>query len=215
MTTSAPFPSLKRGIVAILRGLKPDEAVAVAEAIHAAGIDAIEVPLNSPDPFVSIRRIRDTLPASVLVGAGTVLTAGDVDALADAGGTLMVSPNIDDGVMERAVRHGMVTMPGVFTATEAFKAIRLGASALKFFPATVLGPSGISAIRAVLPRNVPVAAVGGVAEGDFAAYRNAGASLFGLGSSLFKPGMPLADIASRCRSITAAWDGLAEAAKPH
>lgn len=205
------FPQLRRGIVAILRGLEPGEAVAMAEAIHDAGIDAIEVPLNSPDPFASIRRIRDAMPAGVLVGAGTVLTAENVDRLADAGGSLMVSPNIDAAVMRQAARHSMVTMPGVFTATEAFQAIALGASALKFFPASVLGPSGINAVRAVLPPDMPIAAVGGVSEGDFAAYRKAGASLFGIGSSLFKPGMAVTEVAGRARSIASAWNALPQA----
>ena len=204
------FPQLKRGLVAILRGLRPDEAVAIADAIYSAGIEAIEVPLNSPDPFISIERIRAALPESVLVGAGTVLTAGDVDALASAGGRLMVSPNLDASVMERAVAHGMVTMPGVFTPTEAFGALKLGASALKFFPANILGTTGISAIRTVLPPGTKIAAVGGVSETDFAAYRTAGASLFGLGSSLFKPGTTVEEIARRSRSIVAAWDALAD-----
>lgn len=209
MPAAAPLSALRRGVVAILRGLRPDEAVAVAAAIHHAGIDAIEVPLNSPEPFVSIARIREALPADVLVGAGTVLTPEDVDALAAAGGGLMVSPNVDPAVMERAARHGMVTMPGIFTATEAFTAMRCGASALKFFPASVLGPAGIAAIRAVLPAGTAIAAVGGVSEKDFVAYRQAGAELFGLGSSLFKPGMTPDEVAVRARAIVKAWDALA------
>lgn len=197
---------MRRGIVAILRGLDPNDAVPVAQAIHDSGIDAIEVPLNSPDPFVSIARIRAALPESVLVGAGTVLAAHDVDALDKAGGRLLVSPNIDARVMERAAQFKMVTMPGVFSPTEALKAIELGASALKFFPSSVLGPAGIAAIRAVLPSGTLVAAVGGVSENDFTAYRNAGASIFGLGSSLFKPGMTPQEVSLRSRAIVAAWD---------
>lgn len=205
---STPFPQLQRGLVAILRGLKPDEAVAIAVAIHDAGIEAIEVPLNSPEPFDSIERIRKALPDTALVGAGTVLSAEDVDRLSDAGGRLMVSPNIDAAVMERAVARGMVTMPGVFTATEALNAVRLGASALKFFPANVLGTTGIAAIRAILPPDTLIGAVGGVAEQDFAAYKAAGASLFGLGSSLYKPGATVEEVARRSRSVVAAWDAL-------
>lgn len=206
MSQTAAFPNLKRRLVAILRGLKPEEAVAVAGAIHAAGIEAIEVPLNSPDPFASIAAIVKALPKTVLVGAGTVLTAQDVDRLHEAGGRLLVSPNIDAEVMAAARRHGMVTMPGVFTPTEAFLALRLGASALKFFPASVLGTDGIAAMKAVLPADTIVGAVGGVSEKDFAGYKAAGVSAFGLGSSLFKPGMSVDDIAGRARAAAAAWD---------
>jgi len=208
MTMTAPFPQLRRGLVAILRGLKPDEAIAIGEAIFAAGIEAIEVPLNSPEPFLSIERLVAALPASALVGAGTVLTAGDVDRLHGAGGRLLVSPNIDAGVMERAAHHAMVTMPGVFTPTEAFLAIRLGASALKFFPASVLGPGGIAAMRAVLPADTLVGAVGGVSDKDFAGYKAAGVSVFGLGSSLFKPGVSVDDVAAKARAAVAAWDSV-------
>jgi len=207
---SREFPFLKRGLVAILRGLRPDEAVAMAEAIYEAGIEAIEVPLNSPEPLLSIERIRKALPQTALVGAGTVLTPEAVDEVFNAGGELMVSPNIDPAVMERAAFHGMVTMPGVFSPTEALLAVRLGASALKFFPANVLGTAGISGIRAVLPAETKIGAVGGVAEQDFAAYRAAGAQLFGLGSSLFKPGLVVAEVARRSSSVVAAWDALSD-----
>ncbi|TJW10501.1 MAG: 2-dehydro-3-deoxy-6-phosphogalactonate aldolase [Mesorhizobium sp.] len=206
MTQTAPFPKLKRGLVAILRGLKPEEAVAIGQAIFEAGIEAIEVPLNSPEPFVSIARIVEALPRTALVGAGTVLTSADVDGLHKAGGRLLVSPNIDAEVMGRAMKYGMVTMPGVFTPTEAFQAIRLGASALKFFPASVLGAGGISAMRAVLPAETLVGAVGGVSEKDFAGYKAAGVTVFGLGSSLFKPGMSVDEVAARAGAAVAAWD---------
>ena len=206
MTQTAPFPKLKRGLVAILRGLKPTEAISIGQAIFDAGIEAIEVPLNSPEPFSSITRIAEVLPKTALVGAGTVLTADDVDALHKAGGRLLVSPNIDAEVMGRAMRYGMVTMPGVFTPTEAFQAIRLGASALKFFPASVLGAGGISAIRAVLPSATLIGAVGGVSDKDFAGYKAVGVSVFGLGSSLYKPGASVDDVAERARAAVAAWD---------
>lgn len=206
MTETAPFPKLRRGLVAILRGLKPGEAVAIGRVIFEAGIEAIEVPLNSPDPFASIANIVQALPATALVGAGTVLTSADVDGLHKAGGRLLVSPNIDAEVMDRAMDYGMVTMPGVFTPTEAFQAIRLGASALKFFPASVLGAAGIAAMRAVLPAETLVGAVGGVSEKDFAGYKAAGVSVFGLGSSLFKPGMSVEEVAARARAATVAWD---------
>ncbi|MEI9422460.1 2-dehydro-3-deoxy-6-phosphogalactonate aldolase [Mesorhizobium sp. Cs1299R1N1] len=206
MSQTAPFPKLKRGLVAILRGLKPTEAIAMGQALFDAGIEAIEVPLNSPEPFSSIARIVEVLPKTALVGAGTVLTAADVDNLHQAGGRLLVSPNIDAEVMGRARTYGMVTMPGVFTPTEAFQAIRLGASALKFFPASVLGASGISAIRAVLPAQTLVGAVGGVSDKDFAGYKAVGVTVFGLGSSLFKPGMSVDDVAARAHAAVAAWD---------
>jgi 2-dehydro-3-deoxyphosphogalactonate aldolase len=206
MSQTAVFPKLRRGLVAILRGLKPTEAISIGQALFDAGIEAIEVPLNSPEPFSSIARIVEVLPKTALVGAGTVLTAADVDALHKAGGRLLVSPNIDAEVMGRAMHHGMVTMPGVFTPTEAFQAIRLGASALKFFPASVLGSSGIAAIRAVLPATTLIGAVGGVSDKDFAGYKAVGVSVFGLGSSLYKPGATVEDVSQRARAAVAAWD---------
>lgn len=206
MTRTAPFPELRRGLVAILRGLKPDEAITVGRAVFEAGIEAIEVPLNSPEPFSSIAALVENLPQEALIGAGTVLSAADVDGLHKAGGRLLVSPNIDAEVMHRAATYGMVTMPGVFSPSEAFQAIRLGASALKFFPASVLGASGIAAMRAVLPADTLVGAVGGISDKDFSGYKAAGVSLFGLGSSLFKPGMGVDDIAARARAAVSAWD---------
>lgn len=206
MTKTAEFPKLRRGLVAILRGLTPDQAVAVAGAIYEAGIEAIEVPLNSPKPFTSIAAIVQSLPASALIGAGTVLEATQVDLLAGVGGRLVVSPNIDTEVMATAARHGMVTMPGVMSPTEAFKAVRVGASALKFFPASVIGAGGIAAMRAVLPKDTIVGAVGGVSDRDFASYREAGVTAFGLGTSLFRPGMSVEEVAARARSAVVAWD---------
>ena len=201
---SVEFPVLRCGLVAILRGLKPDEAVAVASAAFEAGIDAIEVPLNSPDPFRSIGMLAEALP-DALIGAGTVLSARRVDELAAAGGRLLVSPNVDAAVLDRAGHHGMVTMPGVFTPTEAFLALRHGASALKFFPASVLGPGGIAAIKAVLPVEAKVGVVGGVSENDFSAFAAVGVRLFGLGSSLFKPGMTAAAVRQRAQAAVSAW----------
>ncbi|AMS39651.1 2-dehydro-3-deoxy-6-phosphogalactonate aldolase [Aminobacter aminovorans] len=211
MSVTAPFPELGRGLVAILRGLKPEEALGVGQAVFDAGIEAIEVPLNSPDPFRSIEILARALPAA-LVGGGTVVWAKDVDRLHDAGGRLLVSPNIDAEVMGRAGAHKIVTMPGVMTPTDAFLALRLGASALKFFPASVLGPGGISAIRAVLPRETQVGVVGGVSEVDFAAYAKVGVQLFGLGSSLYKPGMSAADVGKRARAAVAGWDAIGKGA---
>ena len=205
MTVSAPWPKLRRNLVAILRGVTPDEIVGIGTEIFEAGIDAIEIPLNSPDPFVSIERLAKALPAA-LVGAGTVLTPEDVARLSQAGGRLLVSPNVDADVLRSAAGFGMVTMPGVFTATEAFLALRCGASALKFFPASVIGANGIAALRAVLPKETVVGAVGGVSDTDFAAYAKAGVTAFGLGSSLYKPGMTVADVSARAKAAVTAYD---------
>jgi 2-dehydro-3-deoxyphosphogalactonate aldolase len=162
--------------------------------------------LNSPDPFRSIGIAAKLAPAGVLIGAGTVLSAADVDRLDDAGGKLMVSPNVDVEVLARAHQHGMATLPGVFSPTEALLAARSGASGLKFFPASVLGASGIAAIRAILPAGVMIAAVGGVSDQNFAEYIKGGVTAFGLGSSLYKPGMSAADVAARAKTTIEAYD---------
>ncbi|MDN5000919.1 2-dehydro-3-deoxy-6-phosphogalactonate aldolase [Bradyrhizobium sp. GCM10027634] len=203
---SVPFPPMKRPLVAILRGVKPDEAEAIVSVLIEAGMTAIEVPLNSPDPFRSIATAAKLAPARVLIGAGTVLSAADVDRLNDAGGKLMVSPNVDTDVLARAHQHGMVTLPGVFSPTEALLAARSAASGLKFFPASVLGASGIAAIRAVLPAGVMIAAVGGVSDQNFAEYIKGGVTAFGLGSSLYKPGMSASDVAARAKVTIDAYD---------
>lgn len=205
---STPFPPMKRSLVAILRGLRPDEALAIGTAVYDAGIEAIEVPLNSPDPFTSIATLAKALPKSALIGAGTVLTPQNVDDLDRAGGRLLVSPNIDRAVMERAQTFGMVTMPGVFTPSEALLAIACGASALKFFPASALGPKGIAAIMAVLPKTTIVGAVGGVSDKDFAEYGRIGVKTFGLGSSLFAPGMDVETVRQRAVAAVTAWDAV-------
>lgn len=204
--TAAPLPGLRRGLVAILRGIRPAEAASVAAAVHDAGIEAIEVPLNSPDPLQSIAAIAAALPGSALVGAGTVLTIEEVDAVCDAGGRLIVSPNTDEGVIRRTANRGLISLPGVFSPTEALAALRSGASALKFFPASVLGPGGVAAVRAVLPPATPVAVVGGVSERDFAAYAGIGVRLFGLGSSLYRPGMSARAVGERAAAAVAEWD---------
>lgn len=205
MTASAPWPNLRRDLIAILRGLKPNEAEAIGEALIKAGITAIEVPLNSPDPFTSIAKLVKAFPG-VLIGAGTVLTAEDADRLNDAGGTLLISPNIDAAVMARARAHRFVSLPGVFTASEALLALKLGATGLKFFPASALGPDGIKALSAILPKNCRIGAVGGVSDGDFKAYGAIGVRTFGLGSSLYKPGMEADEVSKRALKAVAAWD---------
>lgn len=203
---TVPFPPMKRPLVAILRGVKPEETEAIVSALIEAGMTAIEIPLNSPDPFRSIASAAKLAPAGVLIGAGTVLAAADVDRLNDVGGTLMVSPNVDTQVLARAHQYGMITLPGVFSPTEALLAARSGASGLKFFPAGVLGASGISAIRAVLPASVMIAAVGGISDQNFAEYIKGGVTAFGLGSSLYKPGMTAAGVADRAKVTIAAYD---------
>ncbi|MGE7371352.1 2-dehydro-3-deoxy-6-phosphogalactonate aldolase [Neorhizobium sp. NPDC001467] len=204
--TRIPFPAMQRPLVAILRGLKPGEAQAIVGTLIETGFTAIEIPLNSPDPFRSIETAAKMAPADVLIGAGTVLSVEQVDALDAAGGRLMVSPNVEPAVIEAAAAKGMVTLPGVFTATEALAAARAGATGLKFFPASVLGPSGINAMRAVLPPELLIAAVGGVSEKNFGAYVDADILAFGLGSSLYKPGMSAAEIRERATVTIAAYD---------
>ena len=206
MSAGVEFPQLGRGLVAILRGVRPDEAMAIGSAVFEAGIEAIEVPLNSPDPFRSIEMLAKALPSAALVGAGTVLTPKHVEELDRAGGRLLVSPNVDAAVLARAADFGMVTMPGVLTPTEAFTAIACGASALKFFPASVIGPKGIAAMKAVLPADTVVGAVGGVSEKDFADYGRIGVRHFGLGSSLYSPGASVETVRQRAVAAVSAWD---------
>jgi 2-dehydro-3-deoxyphosphogalactonate aldolase len=201
-----PFPAMKRPLIAILRGLKPEEAEGVVSVLIENGFTAIEIPLNSPDPFRSIAIAVKKASSEVLIGAGTVLTVQAVEQLHDVGGRLMVSPNVDPEVITRARERGMVTLPGVFTATEALLAAKAGASGLKFFPANVLGASGISAIRAVLPADLMIAAVGGVSDKNFAEYTKIGVHAFGLGSSLYKPGMTVPEVAVRARATIDAYD---------
>ncbi|UVC10004.1 2-dehydro-3-deoxy-6-phosphogalactonate aldolase [Rhizobium sp. TH2] len=201
-----PFPPMKYPLVAILRGLKPEETPAIIEALLEAGLRAIEIPLNSPEPFKSIEIAAKMAPADALIGAGTVLTSEDVDRLEQAGGRLFVSPNVDVPVLSHAVSKGMVTLPGVFTPTEALAAARAGATGLKFFPASALGVSGINAIRAVLPADLMIAAVGGVSDENFADYAKGGIKAFGLGSSIYKPGMSANEVSKRARATIAAYD---------
>lgn len=206
MAERIAWPKMKRDLVAILRGVRPEEAADIVEALADAGFEAIEIPLNSPDPFRSIEIAAKRAPGNCLIGAGTVLDPADVGRLAAAGGRLMVSPNADPAVIAAAAARGMVTMPGVFSPTEALTAARAGASALKFFPASVLGPGGVKAIRAVLPPDVPVGVVGGVSDADFIAYSKVGVRTFGLGSSLYKPGATAAEAAATARAAITAYD---------
>ncbi|ALN72910.1 2-dehydro-3-deoxy-6-phosphogalactonate aldolase [Aureimonas sp. AU20] len=205
-STRVPWPQFRRSLVAILRGIRPEEAESVVSELIEAGFEAIEIPLNSPDAFRSIETAVRLGSDRHWIGAGTVLSVENVDRLADVGGRLLVSPNVDSGVLRRAGEHGMLTMPGVFTPTEAFQALAAGASALKFFPASVLGPAGVSAIRAVLPKDCEVGVVGGVSEKDFEAFSKVGVRSFGLGSSLYKPGMTSQEIRVRADETVLLYD---------
>jgi 2-dehydro-3-deoxyphosphogalactonate aldolase len=197
---------MRRPLVAILRGIRPEETHAIVGALIESRFTAIEIPLNSPDPFRSIETAVRLAPNDVLIGAGTVLAVEAVERLHEVGARLVVTPNIDPDVIARARDRRMVTMPGVFTPTEALLAAKAGASSLKFFPASVLGASGITAIRAVLPPELMIAAVGGVSDKNFADYVSAGIHAFGLGSSLYKPGMTTAELAQRAMATIDAYD---------
>ncbi|MAM11588.1 MAG: 2-dehydro-3-deoxy-6-phosphogalactonate aldolase [Rhizobiaceae bacterium] len=190
-------------LVAILRGVTVDEIDAVADAVIDAGFRFIEVPLNSPDPFTSIARLAGRLPDNVLVGAGTVLEVGDVDRLHEAGGTLMVSPNVDPVVIAKAVSYGMATMPGALTPTECFQALKAGASAVKIFPAGRMGPDYLPDIKAVLPKGTRLLPVGGVDVTNMAAFMEKGAAGFGFGSTLYKSGKSVEEIAVSARALVA------------
>lgn len=205
-TMRIPFPAMKYPLIAILRGLKPEETEGVVGALIETGFRAIEIPLNSPDPFRSIEIAAKMAPADCLIGAGTVLSTEDVDALDAAGGKLMVSPNADADVITAARVKGMVTMPGVLTPTEALVAAKAGATGLKFFPASIIGPAGINAIRTILPKDLVIAAVGGVSDKNFADYTSAGILAFGLGTSLYKPGMTAAEVRERAIVTLSAYD---------
>ena len=197
---------MSREIIAILRGVKPAEATEVCGVLVKAGISIIEIPLNSPDPLVSIANVAKAFAGKAEIGAGTVLSVEDVDGVKAAGGQLIVSPDTNEAVIARTRALGMKSYPGVFTPSDAFKAIRAGANGLKFFPAEVLGPKGIKAMKAVLPKDLPLYAVGGANPDNFREYFDAGCVGFGLGSYIFKPGMSLGEIDSRARAAVAAYD---------
>lgn len=192
-------------LIAIIRGVRPEEVEAVGDALADAGFVCIEVPLNSPEPLESIRRLRSRLGERALVGAGTVLTAEAVDAVADAGSEIIVAPNFDPRVAERAKARGLVYLPGVFTPSEAFAAIGAGADALKLFPAEAASPKVLKAIKAVLPPAAPVLPVGGIEPDGMAPWRAAGASGFGIGGALYAPGRSPAVVGERAERFVAAW----------
>ena len=191
-------------LIAILRGIEPNQAVAVGEALIDCGFTIIEVPLNSPRAFVSIERLVRRFGDEALIGAGTVLNPQQVASLALAGGRIAVSPNTDPAVTRAAVGAGMVSLPGYFTPSEAFSAIEAGAHGLKLFPAEAASPSVLKAHRAVLPAEFPVVVVGGIVPDLLAEYRRAGATGFGLGSALYRPGSSAAEVSSLARKFLTA-----------
>lgn len=192
-------------LIAILRGIRPDEVEDTGAALVEAGFTLIEVPLNSPEPFASIERLARRCDSQALIGAGTVLSTADVTRVRDAGGRMVISPNTDVDVIAASVAAGMTSLPGYFTPSEAFAAIAAGASALKLFPAEAASPAVLKAQRAVLPAATPVLAVGGIDPQGMAPWRAAGAAGFGLGSALYKPGMNPGEVAEAARRFVAAW----------
>lgn len=192
-------------LVAILRGLEPERAVAVAQVLVDSGIELIEVPMNSPEPLRSIAAIIKAFDQRAMIGAGTVMSVNTVDDLSNLGASLVVAPNCDDRVIARADALGMLALPGVMTPTEMFAAAESGAAGLKIFPAELFTPAAVKAVCAVLPSELPVFVVGGVNAGNMADYLKAGATGFGLGSALFKPGKPVEQVAVDALEIVAAF----------
>ena len=190
-------------LVAIIRGVTPDEAEAIGDAIYDAGIRIIEVPLNSPDPLTSIGRLAAKLGDRALIGAGTVLRIEEVDAVKSAGGRIIVSPDTNTEVIAAADRAGLISSPGYFTPSEAFSAIRAGAHALKLFPAEGANPTVLKAQLAVIPRRIPVMAVGGIRPDNMKPWLEAGAAGFGLGSGLYKAGQSPAETHEKARAYVA------------
>ena len=201
---------MQREIIAILRGITVKEAPAIAEVLIEAGIDKIEIPLNSPSPFESIENLINAFGDVAVIGAGTVLQVEQVEHLAAINASMVVSPDCNSDVIKATKRAKMLSYPGCFTATECFTALRHGADGLKLFPSFLVGPKGLEALRAVLPKTTPSYAVGGVGPDNFADWVGAGATGFGIGSSLYKPGMSLADMRAMAQNITAAYDAVFE-----
>lgn len=191
-------------LVAILRGVRPDEVVAIGEELVAAGFTLIEVPMNSPDPLDSVARLVAALGARAMIGAGTVLTPAQVDSVREAGGRMVISPNMNADVIRASVAAGMVSLPGIATPTEALAALDAGATALKLFPAEAASPAVLKAMRAILPRETRVLPVGGIVPDGMDPWREAGAAGFGLGSALYKPGLSADAVGANARAFVAA-----------
>jgi 2-dehydro-3-deoxyphosphogalactonate aldolase len=190
-------------LIAILRGVRPDEVVGVGEALVAAGFTIIEVPLNSPEPFDGIARLAEAVAGRAVVGAGTVLRVEDVARVEAAGGTLIISPNANTAVIAEAAGRGLVSLPGIATPTEAFAALEAGAAALKLFPAEAASPGVLKAMRAVLPKSARVLPVGGIAPDTMAPWLAAGAAGFGLGGALYAAGMSADEVSRRAANFVA------------
>ena len=197
---------MTRNLIAILRGVTPDEACEITAELIQAGITIIEVPLNSPEAFVSIARMAQTYGNEALIGAGTVLEVKEVEAVSTAGGRLIVSPNCNPDVIKASKQAGMLSYPGVMTPTEAFAALDAGADGLKLFPGSLIGPEGVKAMRAVLPEHTEILAVGGAAPENFARWHGAGVDGFGIGSALYKPGDTPHIIGRRAAEMVATYD---------
>ncbi|KAF1038151.1 MAG: 2-dehydro-3-deoxy-6-phosphogalactonate aldolase [Herbaspirillum frisingense] len=206
-----PFEEALRstGMIAILRGVRNTEVEAIGAALYESGFRIIEVPLNSPEPLVSIAALRKSLPADCIVGAGTVLKPEQVEQVKAAGGQLIVMPHSDGAVIRSARSAGLYSAPGVATVTEAFAALDAGADVLKMFPAEQLGPQVVKAWRAVVPRDIALLPVGGITPQGMAVFRDAGASGFGLGSALYSPGLSADEVRQRAQAFVAAWKALA------
>lgn len=196
-------------LVAILRGMKSDEAPAVLAALLSQGFALIEIPLNSPDPLASIKAMRKKAPPEVVIGAGTALSVGDVEAVAQAGGDFVVMPHVDVAIIRAAKALGLFCLPGVATPTEAFVALGAGADGLKAFPAEMITPAVLKAWRAVIAREIPILPVGGVSADSMAAYVAAGASGFGLGSALYRPGDSPERVSEHATAFANAWRAIA------
>lgn len=204
MTTAIDDCLKKMPVVAIIRGVTPDEVLDIGHAIHDAGIGIIEVPLNSPDPFESIKRLSIELGEDCVIGCGTLLTKEDAKRVADAGGQIAVTPNTRPSVIKQCIKLGMTPMPGWATPTEAFAAHRAGANYLKLFPASSFGSGHIKAVKDVLPSEVKILAVGGVGAHNAAEWLEAGIDGFGIGSAIYKAGRSAEDVAARCKDIVKA-----------